>query len=116
MLMLGATALLLGVGNVIDERGEGDTVAALAEAADRQAYEQECRFQLGQPVADLEAEQIDVLVDLAIARAAGDTDALRLGLDQLTDIRERKRTAVEDRAGAVAECNRRASALFGPEA
>lgn len=116
MLGLGAAAIIVAVANLVDERGEGDTVAALADANDRQAYEQECRFELGQPVAELEAEQIDVLVDLAIARGAGDTAALRAGLDRLADIRERKRTAVDERAGAVTECAGRARALFGPEA
>lgn len=116
LLGLGAAAIIVAVANLVDERGEGDTVHALAVAADRQAFEQECRFDLAQPVAELEAEQIDVLVDLAIARGAGDTAALQAGLDRLADIRERKRTAVDERAGAVAECQRRAAALFGPGA
>ena len=114
-LGLGIAALLFGVGNVIDESGERTSTGALDQALDRQAFEQECRFDLAQPVEELEAAQIDVLVDLAIARGAGDVEALRAGLDRLTEIREAKTEAIADRAGAVAECSRRARALFGPE-
>lgn len=116
MLGLGVAALMFGVGNVIDQSGERTSSGALAKALDRQAFEQECRFDLSQPVAELEGAQIDVLVDLAIARGAGDNEALRLGLARLAQIRKDKAEAIAERSDAVDECNRRARALFGPDA
>ena len=112
---LGLAAVGGWANGLVDELGDNTAVAALAEGQDRQAYEQECRFDIAQPVAELDSAQIDVLVDLAIARGAGDTAALREGLDRLAEIRRDKQTAIERRADAVAECNDRARALFGPE-
>ena len=116
LLGLGVAAVGGWVNGLIDEIGENRTGAALVRQNDRQAYEQECRFDLAQPVAELEARQIDILVDLAIARARGDAAALQVGLDQLAQLRVDKAEAVADRAGAVEECSSRASALFGPGA
>lgn len=112
---LGIAAVGGWINSLVDELGDNRAIAALDDTQDRQAFEQECRYDLGQPVAELEGRQIDVLVDLAIARASGDTAALRDGLDELGRIRKAKQDAIEDRRGAVDECSRRARALFGPE-
>lgn len=113
VFLLGVAAVGGWVNGLVDELGDNQAIAALDQAQDRQAFEQECRFDLGQPVEQLEAQQIDILVDLAIARARNDVAALTKGLADLADLREHKRQAVADRAGAVAECNRRSRALFG---
>lgn len=113
---LGVAAIMVAAANLYDERGENRTVEALEKAQDRQAFEQECRYDLAQPVEALEAQQIDILVDLAIARARQDVAALQKGLADLAQLREDKTAAVQARAGAVAECNRRARALFGTDA
>jgi hypothetical protein len=110
---LGVAAVGGWANGLIDELGDQRATSALADQNDRQAYEQECRFDLAQPVTELDSQQLDVLVDLAIARGAGDAEGLRTGLAELAQIREAKATAVRARAGAVAECSRRADRLFG---
>lgn len=111
-LLLGLAAMGAWANGIVDEVGDNTSIEALARQNDRTAFEQECRFDEAQPVAQLEAEQFDLLVDLAIARGAQDVGALQRGLAELSDLRRRKLLAVADRADAVAECDRRAAALF----
>lgn len=114
VLGLGISALGGWATSLLDEIGDNRATEALARANERDAYEAECRFGLAQPVEQLESEQFDLLVDMAIARARQDVAELQRLLERLTDIRERKAIAVADRAGAVVECNQRAGDLFDP--
>ena len=113
LLLFGVTAFGGYMLSLLDEVGDNRTTEALADAAERDAYEAECRFDLAQPVERLEGEQFDVLVDAAIARGRQDFTAVAELVDRLEQIRDDKADAVAERADAVAECAQRADDVFG---
>jgi hypothetical protein len=102
------------VNGLIDEQGDTAAIEHQARENDRAEFELECRYNLAQPVLELDARQIDTLIAAVLADAEGNEAQVQTELDELREIRTDKAVALTARAGAVRACNRRAAELAEP--
>lgn len=113
MLGLGVTACGGWVLSLVDEAGDNRAIESLSEQGERADYELSCRYDQAQPVAQIEGQQFDALVALAIT-APSDEARQRLLTARLEQLAVAKSVALVERAQAVRECDEKADRLYGP--
>lgn len=85
----------------------------LRTQVDRFQFEQECRFELTQPLAEIQAEKQDAFDAGLVAIVRDDQAELTRQIERIERAQVREQAALADRGSAVDTCNRRAEGLFG---
>lgn len=85
----------------------------LRTQVDRAQFEQECRFELTQPLAELQAAKADALAAGLVALVREDEAELLRQIARIDEARREEQEALEERAAAVETCNARGEELFG---
>lgn len=85
----------------------------LRTQVDRFQFELDCRFELTQPLAELQAAKADALAAGLVALVREDEAELLRQIARIDQARAEEQAALEQRSDAVATCSQRAEDVYG---